>query len=209
MFSKAVLTLLTIGALWLNVSATPIPATMHIRDPSDGSSTLTSSSYSMPPASAHSLSASSFTPSMPSSASHTTSDGTLRPPSRLSSGELIRYPPHTGLEETVQKPWWKPGLAMWGGELPRSFSALSYRDLTFVFSVAGVTAAGASIGTGIGFSLSGHNNHTRRDFGLESEGSNYVPSLPVSKREPLSEDEASDSLSSPLKRDPGSAPPSL
>ena len=93
---------------------------------------------------------------------------------------------------------------MWGGGLPRSFSALSYRHLTFVFSVAGGTVA-ATVGTGIGVGILKHKNHTRREFELISEGSNSIPSL----REPPSKDEASDSLSSPLERDPEPAPPSL
>ena len=38
---------------------------------------------------------------------------------------------------------------MYGGELPRLFSALSYRDLTFVFSVAGGLAVGGGIGAGV------------------------------------------------------------
>ena len=113
-----------------------------------------------------------------------------------------------GTPTPTPTPKWKSILNCFG-ELPRSFSALSYRDLTFVFSLAGGLAVAAGIGTGIGVGLHRHNNHTRRDFGSESEGSNYVPSLPVSKREPLSKDEASDSLSSPLKREPEPAPPSL
>ena len=41
---------------------------------------------------------------------------------------------------------WKPKLA--GRELPRLFSALSYRDLTFVFSVVGLFTVGMGVGAG-------------------------------------------------------------
>ena len=130
-----------------------------------------------------------------SSASGHTSSVNDHPPS------LQPSPPSSVSEKSSSK--WKP-LAMYGGELPRSFSALCYRDLTFIFSVAGGLGLGA-VGTGIGVGILEHKNHTRREFELESEGSNYVPSL----REPLSKDEASDSLSSPLKREPRPAPPSF
>ena len=171
MFSKAVLTFLAIGALWLNVSAIPIPPfpPNPFKDPTgrlDISAPFTSH--------------------------------TQRPPTWYGYED----------EDPAPQPKRKSSLLMWGGELPRSFSALSYRHLTFVFSVAGGTVA-TTVGTGIGVGILEHKNHTRREFELESEGSNSAPSLPVLKREPMPEDEASDSLSSPLERDPEPAPPSL
>ena len=67
------------------------------------------------------------------------------------------------------------------------------------------------VGGGIALEVLLHHkkNHTRRGFELESEDSNSVALLPDIKREPVSEDEGSDSLSSPLKPEPEPAPPSL
>ena len=106
MFSKTSLAFLVIGALWVNVSAIPIPAdgppdeyglggmpVLHYNDP-----------YAYPPS--------------------------ARP------GDMPG-PPNQGLRVNKKLLYW--------GELPRSFSALSYRDLTFVFSVV----AGGLVGTGI------------------------------------------------------------
>ena len=170
MFSKAVLTFLAIGALWLNVSAIPVFYSKEGR---------------------------------PSSTSSPTGSNSDSPGSRFSEysnpGLNVDPPP-----QPRRKKWVMPA-----GELPRSFSALSYRHLTFIFSVVGGTIIAAAIGGGVGGSLVRHKNHTRREFGLESEGSNSVPSLLVLKREPMPEDEASDSLSSPLEHDPEPAPPSL
>ena len=157
MFSKAIITFLAIGALWVNVLAAPIPVGVHFaEDPEAG-----------------------------------------RPPS-------FEEDPEPGLN-------WKLIAGLAGCKLPRSFPALSYRDLTFAFSVVGGLAAGTAIGTGVTAGLlSNHNqNQTKRGFESEPEDSNPVPSLPVSKWEPVSEDEASDSLSSPLKREPEPAPHSF
>ena len=134
MFSKAVLTFLTIGALWVNVSAIPIPVD---------------------------------SPPGPSS-------GGSRPTRGLFGVSVDSLQKHKGQI----------------GELPRSFSALSYRDLTFVFSVAFVAGLGTLTAAGLALGL---HNHTKT----------------VSKREPMSEDRASDSLSSLLKRESEPAPPFL
>ena len=86
-----------------------------------------------------------------------------------------------------------------GSELLRSFSALSHRDLTFVFSVAVAVAGAVGLAANL---IHNKNNETSDDPG-------YITPPPVSKREPVSEDQASDHLSSPLEREPESDPPSL
>ena len=187
MFSKAVITFLAIGALWVNVLATPIPA---------GWGRAGKDPYSRPPAL---YSESEGSPPTTPPTSYADTDSHMSNPGVLAIGP----PPQPNLEESSSK---GKKLAIYGGELPRSFSALSYRDLTFVFSVGGGLVTG-SIGATITY-LAFH-NHTRREFGLESKDSNSVTLLPVIKREPMSEDGTSDSLSSPLKREPEPASPSL
>ena len=81
-FSKAVLTFLAIGALWVNVSAAPVPALL---EPDPGS------------------------------------------PNRSIDVDMVRTNQATSV--VIPKSALRCGL-------PRSFSVLSYRDLTFVFSVA-------------------------------------------------------------------------
>ena len=177
MFSKAVFTFLAIGALWVNVLAAPIP-TIVTRANGGGYSPLPSYDASE-----------NSRPSTPSSFDPR--------PLVLAGNHPVPSP-----EESRSK-WKKFAIA---GELPRSFSALPYRDLTFVFSVGGGLVALGGIG---GTAYLAFHNNTRREFGLESEDPNSVPLLPVIKREPVSEDGASDSISSPLKREPKPAPPSL
>ena len=211
MFSKAVPTFLAIGALWLNVSAAPIPPIM-LSDSPPGTQLLNSRSdaqliNSRPGTQLfHEL----FQNSGLSADAHSHSARPESEPPRPESGVLPNSETWYGheYEDPAPQPKRKSSLLMWGGELPRSFSALSYRHLTFVFSVAGGTVA-TTVGAGIGVGILEHKNHTRREFELESEGSNSVPSLLVLKREPMPEDEASDSLSSPLEHDPEPAPPSL
>ena len=105
MFSKTSLAFLVIGALWVNVSAIPIPAD----GPPDGYelSALPGLSY----------------------------DGRTQTPS-VHLGDTAGSPSQ-GLGVNKKLLYWS--------ELPRSFSALSYRDLTFVFSVVG----GGLLGTGL------------------------------------------------------------
>ena len=219
MFSKAVITFLAIGALWVNVSAIPIPARGGLRfqsfsvfesppthgtpgsnspSPRPSSVSGTETTEISPPA--HGTPGSnSPSPGSPSVSGTETTE--ISHPEQL--GIEIPPPPDSGLK--------RKNLAMYGGELPRSFSALSYHNLTFVFSVGGVgvLATAGIVGGVVGSRLHKHkHNDTKRELKLESEDSNSVP-LPVTKREPMSKDEASDSLPSPLKREPEPAPPSL
>ena len=106
MLSKAIITFLAIGALWVNVLATPIPARLE-RTGEDSHSSLSSS------------------PSPPPSY-----DDPNDPVSQNPGLLAVELPPRPNLEESSSK---GKKLAIYGGELPRSFSALSYRDLTFVF----------------------------------------------------------------------------
>ena len=123
---------------------------------------------------------------------------------RVEAGPLNHAPPVAAPPNQRSRP---KGL-LYLGELPRSFSAPSYHDLTFVFSVAAGSMAipvFSGIAYGVVAAVNKTRNKTRRGF----EDSNYVTFLPVSKQERVSEDEGSDSLSSPLKRDLEPAPPSL
>ena len=151
---------------------------------------------------------------------HTPENPPTGPPSDHTSGNLPTGPPshHTSGNLPIGPPsHHTPGnllshfdshSKLWFSELPRSFSAPSCRDLTFIFSVAGLGL------TGVGLLVTGGNivnqlakielNFTRRGFELE----NYVDLLPVPKREPVFEDEGSDSLSSLPKRELEPAPPS-
>ena len=89
-------------------------------------------------------------------------------------------------------------------ELSRSFSAPSYRDLTFTFSVvgAGIPLTLLAIGGGVGAGLTQDHHeaqNTRREPELESEDhSDYVAAF---KREPAS-DEALYYLPSLSEREP-------
>ena len=74
--------------------------------------------------------------------------------------------------------------------------------LTFAFSAAGLGVSvlgllgtGAYLTDELSHEIDRESNHTRRGLELEPEDLNYVVPLPVSKREPVSEDEVSDSLS--------------
>ena len=177
MFSKAVITFLAIGALCVNVSATPIP-------------------FGFP-----------FLKKPPQEDSN--------PDVKQSFGQDEKL----GFEQDVKpgvnpdvKPDVKPGSTLMEkavpfGELSRSFSALSYHDLTFAFSVGiGAITAGSVYSAMKPSEASDSYNQA----GLGSPGgSNPVASPPASKRESVPEDEASDSLSSPLKREPEPAPPSV
>ena len=213
MFSKAVFTFLAIGALWVNISAIPIPIEVRASPPNPIAVLVNPT-----PGHVHFVEPLSE-PSSVGTGRRPTPSG-LRPvPSGYPPIPSKKRPrPVPGL--SLQGPGPVPGPSsqgprpvpgppsdpfhgfvagrktlppgMYGGEFPRSFSALSYHDLTFVFSVAiGATVlVGTAIGLPIGL-LSSHKNKT------------------ASKREPMSEDWASDSLSSPLKRESEPAPPSL
>ena len=163
MLFKAVLTFLAIGTLWVNVLATPIPAIMHIRDPSDSqpaesgpvSSVLghTGHSSDSQPAESgpvssvlgrtdHSSDSQSAKSGPGSSALGRTghssdSDGGDRRGSNSAANERGRQRPPL-VPGPVPGNWWQSIKRVLGGELPRSFSALSYRDLTFVFKSGGV-----------------------------------------------------------------------
>ena len=133
MFSKAVLTLLTIGALSVNVSATPIPIAPR---------------------------------SLPLDTEMVEKRGVFGT---------------TGMDKSTK-------IAR---ELSRSFSALSYCDLTFVFSVVGVgipatlLAAGGGILAGV-LQNKQESQNARREPELESESlSDYVAPF---KREPASDE---------------------
>ena len=172
MFSKAVITFLTIGALWLNVSAIPIPANGYTYPPPAYSQYLNNGETNL------------ATP----------------PPAYLSSSGNPAAGPPQGLGNTPgRNPAAGPpnqrsrsGCAIGKGELPRSFSALSYRDLTFVFSVAGAIVIAATFVCAAGYYLVFH---------FKKKGD--------SKREPMFEDWAPDSISSPLKHESEPAPPFL
>ena len=203
MLSKPVLTFLAIGALWVNVSAAPIPALP--------SSSLPSLSDHGRDSTTSSLTYDDEAPLNPNRFSYPPAPN----PAHIHANYAQDDVDHNHVTLPPPPPYRPPGR-VWSDkeaaglcELPRSFSAISYRDLTCVFSVVGFGGlVGSTITYGTLYGIEKHNqqhNNTRRGF----DDSGYISFLPVSKREPVSEDEGSDSLSSPLKREPEPAPPSL
>ena len=120
MFSKVVLAFLAIGALWVNVSAIPIPTDPDFYPPSRAHP------YIYPP----------DTEILNNPVPPYTARPIARPlPSTPQSSINRPLPPVPvpGPPRPLPSPPPKAGPSK--GELPQSFSALSYRDLTFVFSV--------------------------------------------------------------------------
>ena len=88
-------------------------------------------------------------------------------------------------------PTWKD-KAKYGGELPQSFSALSYRNLTFAFSVVIGAIAGGSLIHAMNPSEPSVPSVPYDQAGSPPGGSTPAAPPPASKREPVPEDEGLD-----------------
>ena len=130
MFSKAVIIFLAIGALWVNVLAIPMPArpspsalaTIPEEDRESPSTPMHDDSLLSPPIPAHKIPSSSGS----SNPTNNYPPTNQNPPVPGPSVPNRPRPPVKGnrLLSFVKGNW------RYEGELPRSFSALSYRDLT-------------------------------------------------------------------------------